>query len=151
VDEAGVEWFYEERADEIDDKWQVLAMATVPGRGQGGDTTIGLLCVEGLGRKVRLEVRGWRIREGDRRLVQVRVDREPAFDLPVVGDSSPHGTAYVGSPESAQRLVAGMLSARERIVLRDDGGITAIIPMRPSRPELQQAIRWCREIAAAVQ
>jgi hypothetical protein len=65
-DAAGVEWTYEERADEIDDRWQVLAFGSVWWRlpppvallwasfaWKGWAGSCGSTCQDGRSRKVR--------------------------------------------------------------------------------------------------
>lgn len=146
VDAAGVEWFYEERADEIDDRWQVLVMGTVVAPGPSQGAAIGLLCVEGLGGRIQLDVPGWAFGDGVTRTLQARIDRAEAFEVAAVGLPMDRAMAYLEWPRGGQRLMEGLAAARERIVVRNPDRGTVVFPMGAERPEVDRAIRLCREM-----
>ena len=145
VDAVGMEWFYEERADEIDDRWQVLVFGTIRS-GLDRGASIGLLCVEDLGRKMRIDVPRWTFGDGVRRSLQARVDRGEAFEVSAIGESHEINMAYLEFSRGGQRVMDGFATARERIVIRDPQGRTVVFPMDPERPEVSRAIARCREL-----
>ncbi len=129
-----MEWYYEERADEIDDRWQVLIMGTVL-RGTVPGASIGMLCVEGMGRSVRITVPGWNFGAGQKVRLQARVDRREPFEVTAVGEAIENSMAHFREEESGGREAFGMLSAAsERIVIRNPDGRTVVFPMSGKAP-----------------
>ncbi|MGG5811450.1 hypothetical protein [Falsiroseomonas sp. CW058] len=146
LDELGVEWVHEERADEIDDKWQVLVYATVR-RGPSRDFAFGVLCVADTGRRVSIELPDVVFGGGNRRELLIRADSDPAFTVTAIGRTTDQHMADIEGARLVWALSRMLASARERIVVRDvETGRTFVLPLGPARPEANLAADRCEEL-----
>lgn len=146
IDQLGVEWVYEESADPMDDKWQVVAHGEIT-RGPDRGSFIGFICAEGWGVQLRLDVPRWVIGEGNRRTLQARIDTAPAFPIIAVGDASAPSFAWVPQTRGGAEIMAALVqSSRERIAIRGPDGLVVLFPMAAERPEMARAWERCQEL-----
>ncbi len=148
VDALGVQWSYEEWADDIDDKWLVSVVGIILTPAPSQNASIALECAEGLGWRMEVEIPGWSIGKGEKRTLRARVDRAEAFEVGVIGEGGSPPRSHVEIPGGGEQLIyRGLARARERIVVRDAAsGHTVVFPMEADRPEVRKAIQRCREI-----
>jgi len=140
-DRHGVRWLYGERTDPMDDRRQIALSATLR------RSTIGLICVQDLGMKLRVMSPGWFFLRDFDQPVQVRIDRGEAFEVTFFGETSDGAAGTVRPDRAGRDLANGVLTANERIILRNRDGDTITIPMSAPRPEADRFRRRCREIA----
>lgn len=140
TDRSGVRWEYSERTDLLDDTRQIFLVAT------HNRTSIGLLCMEGLGVKFGMAAPRWYFPQGVNQTVMARIDQAEAFEVTFFGES-PDGRRGTARPNEASRnLVRAISTARERLILRNPSGETAIFPMTAPRPEAERFRARCQEI-----
>lgn len=146
TDGFGVAWIYEESADPMDDKWQVLAYGELT-RGPDRGAIIGLFCAEGWGVKTRLDVPHWVIGDGNRRTLRARIDAAPAFPIAVVGEPSAPSFVWIPQTQGGADLASALIrSARDRIAIQGPDGLVTTFPMGADRPEMTRAWARCREL-----
>ena len=146
IDELGVQWSFQESADEIDGRWEVLVVARLFMPGPSSGAFIGLQCTEGAGYLLSVHAPGWAFTVARPGLL-MRVDQAEAVEVPFVRDQEARGLAHLDAgDERARRLLELLAGARQRVVMRGPGGVTVSIPLSAPRRELDQAFQRCGEI-----
>lgn len=144
TDRSGVEWAFGERNDTMDDRREIAAVA------RWRRTVIGLFCLAEDGAEMRFKAPGWFFPPGREDHVQVRIDRQDAVDVAVLGSSADGSFAIVRPNRAGRDLVRAFVAGRERIAIRNRHGETVTMPLSAPKPELDRFMRRCQEIAPTI-